>query len=103
MAIQKHNAYYQSESGLYFYDESGIPSGIEISQKSNSWKEWSEELSSSGNDSIYIGTEDSAYQNSIALGDSAFAISGGAVIGKNSVGGRDGYVIGDDNKIKNFE
>ena len=100
MAIQKHNAYYESESGLYYYDESGNTSSIEISQKSNSWKEWSEELSSSGNDSIYIGIEDSAYQNSITLGDSAFAISGGAVIGKNSVGGRDGYVIGDDNKIK---
>ena len=92
------------QNNLTFAGENNTITAINSSAigggSNNSWKEWSEELSSSGNDSIYIGTEDSAYQNSIALGDSAFAISGGAVIGKNSIGGRDGYVIGDDNKIK---
>lgn len=98
------DAFNTKQNNLTFAGENNTITAINSSAigggSNNSWKEWSEELSSSGNDSIYIGTEDSAYQNSIAIGDSAFAISGGAVIGKNSVGGRDGYVIGDNNKIK---
>jgi len=101
---QLADAFNTKQNNLTFAGENNTITAINSSAigggSNNSWKEWSEELNSSGNDSIYIGTEDSAYQNSIALGDSAFAISGGAVIGKNSVGGRDGYVIGDDNKIK---
>ena len=123
MAIQKHNAYYQSESGLYFYDEYGEKQDIEVN--ADSWKKYSDEHGSSGskiyigegnsayNGSVEIGSnnlgynggtilgdDNSAYNGSTIIGDSNWAVNGGGIFGENNIGGKGGFVIGNDNKVK---
>lgn len=123
MAIQKHNAYYQSESGLYFYDEYGEKQEIEVN--ADSWKKYSDEHGSSGS-KIYIGEGNSAYEGSVEIGsnnlgyhggtilgddnsayngstiigDRNWAVNGGGIFGEHNIGGKGGFVIGNDNKVK---